>query len=79
MKKKVISDTLDVDICALKQKAINRGMGYGKSLLSYAERKAGHEGCQNLTWECLAWNKRSQRFYQDFGAEVDAEWIKYRK
>ena len=52
-----------------------RGMGFGKSLLSYLARLAVERGCGRLEWVVLDWNESSIKFYESIGARSMKEWV----
>ncbi|MBA7575556.1 hypothetical protein ES708_17386 [subsurface metagenome] len=52
-----------------------RGMGFGKSLLSYLAKLAVERNCGRLEWAVLDWNEPSIKFYESIGARPMNEWI----
>ncbi len=52
-----------------------RGMGFGKALLTYLARLAVEKDCGRLEWAVLDWNEPSIEFYKSLGANVMDEWL----
>ena len=52
-----------------------RGMGFGKSLLTYLAKIAVERNCGRLEWAVLDWNEPSIRFYESLGARIMKEWL----
>ncbi|WP_199241704.1 GNAT family N-acetyltransferase [Desulfosporosinus sp. Sb-LF] len=55
-----------------------RGMGIGKTMLSFLAKLAVDRKCGRLEWWCLDWNKPSIQFYKQLGAVPMDEWTVYR-
>lgn len=55
-----------------------RGMGMGKSILSFLAKLAIERNCGRLEWWCLDWNEPSIKFYKQMGAAPMDEWTVYR-
>lgn len=55
-----------------------RGLGLGKSLLSFLAKLAVERDCGRLEWSCLNWNEPSIAFYKSMGAHPMDEWTVYR-
>lgn len=52
-----------------------RGLGYGKTLLTYLAKLAMERECGRLEWAVLDWNEPSIEFYKSLGATLLNEWI----
>lgn len=52
-----------------------RGKGIGKQLFEAVIKEAREEGCRQLHWQVLDWNKPAIDFYKKFNSEFDAEWV----
>ena len=52
-----------------------RGMGFGKSLLTFLAKLAVERNCGRLEWAVLDWNEPSIKFYESLGAKLLKEWI----
>ena len=52
-----------------------RGMGFGKALLTYLARLAVEKDCGRLEWAVLDWNESSIEFYKSLGANIMEEWL----
>lgn len=52
----------------------HRGLGFGKSLLSYIARLAVDMKCTRVEWSVLDWNEPSIQFYRSIGARPMDEW-----
>ena len=52
-----------------------RGLGFGKALLTYLARLAVDNDCGRLEWAVLDWNEPSIEFYKSLGAKSMNEWI----
>jgi len=52
-----------------------RGMGFGKALLTYLARLAVEKDCGRLEWAVLDWNEPSIEFYKSLGANIMDEWL----
>ncbi len=52
-----------------------RGMGFGKALLTYLARLAVEKDCGRLEWAVLDWNEPSIKFYKSLGANTMDEWL----
>lgn len=52
-----------------------RGMGFGKALLTYLARLAVEKDCGRLEWAVLDWNEPSIEFYKSLGASILDEWL----
>lgn len=55
-----------------------RGLGMGKSMLSFLASLAKERDCGRLEWSCLDWNEPSIKFYKKMGAIPMDEWTVYR-
>ncbi len=55
-----------------------RGLGLGKSLLSFLAKLAVERDCGRLEWSCLNWNEPSIAFYYSMGANAMDKWTVYR-
>jgi len=55
-----------------------RGSGAGKQLLRHLAQLAVQQGCGRFEWSVLDWNQPAIDFYQSFGAQPQAEWVRYR-
>jgi GNAT superfamily N-acetyltransferase len=56
----------------------HRGLGIGRTLLTYLARLAVERGCGRLEWSVLDWNKEAISFYERLGARANSEWTTYR-
>jgi len=52
-----------------------RGRGAGKALMVALARAAVKQGCQQMEWIVLNWNKPSIQFYERLGARLDKTWV----
>jgi GNAT superfamily N-acetyltransferase len=52
-----------------------RGHGAGKALMVALARAAVREGCTQMEWIVLDWNKPSIEFYGRLGARLDRTWL----
>ena len=52
-----------------------RGLGFGKALLTYLARLAVEKDCGRLEWAVLDWNEPSIEFYKSLGANIMDEWL----
>ncbi len=52
-----------------------RGRGIGKLLFERTMLKALHDGCSGMVWQVLDWNEAAIKFYGNYGARLDGEWI----
>ncbi|MFT5512680.1 MAG: GNAT superfamily N-acetyltransferase [Bacteroidia bacterium] len=52
-----------------------RGQGIGKRLFSKTLQKAKDEKCRKMNWQVLDWNTPAIKFYEDFDATMDPEWL----
>lgn len=52
-----------------------RGGGVGRLLFNRLIVEAREKGLQGITWQVLEWNQPAIRFYENYGAAFDAEWI----
>lgn len=52
-----------------------RGKGIGKQLFDITLQKALDEGCSGLMWQVLDWNEPAIKFYGNYGARLDGEWV----
>jgi len=55
-----------------------RGMGLGKTILSFLAKLAVDRDCGRLEWWCLDWNESSIQFYKQMGAVPMDDWTVYR-
>lgn len=51
-----------------------RSLGIGKSLFTKVVDKAKSEGCRQMKWQVLDWNKGAVKFYEKAGANIDKTW-----
>ncbi|MGI6414141.1 MAG: GNAT family N-acetyltransferase [Thermoguttaceae bacterium] len=51
-----------------------RGLGVGKTMLSYLANLALERDCGRLEWSVLGWNQPALKFYNSIGAEPMSEW-----
>ena len=51
-----------------------RGMGYGKQMLSALARLAVERDCGRFEWSVLDWNENAINFYKGVGADVMPDW-----
>lgn len=54
-----------------------RGNGIGKALFEWVIQKAQKENCQRMSWQVLNWNKPAIRFYENYDAHIDDEWLNF--
>lgn len=52
-----------------------RGSGLGKKLLDATIVEARATQCTGVMWQVLDWNEPAIKFYERYGARLDAEWI----
>jgi GNAT superfamily N-acetyltransferase len=52
-----------------------RGSGLGKKLLDSTIAEARATQCTGVMWQVLDWNEPAIKFYESYGARLDAEWI----
>jgi len=52
-----------------------RGAGAGTALMKALARAAVKEGCNQMEWIVLGWNKPAIRFYARLGARLDRTWV----
>ena len=52
-----------------------RGQGIGKALFTKTIEKAKDDGCRKMNWQVLDWNTPAIKFYEDFDATLDPEWL----
>ena len=52
-----------------------RGAGAGTALMKALARVAVREGCNQMEWIVLGWNKPAIRFYNRLGARLDRTWV----
>ena len=52
-----------------------RGSGLGKMLLNATVAEARATQCTGVMWQVLDWNEPAIKFYESYGARLDAEWI----
>lgn len=52
-----------------------RGYGLGKKLLDATIAEARDTQCTGVMWQVLDWNEPAIKFYESYGARLDAEWI----
>lgn len=52
-----------------------RGQGIGKKLFAETLQKAKDENCRKMNWQVLDWNTPAIKFYEDFDATMDPEWL----
>ena len=55
-------------------KQSQRGMGYGKQMLSALARLAVERDCGRFEWSVLDWNENAINFYKGVGADVMPDW-----
>lgn len=55
-----------------------RGLGIGKTILSFLAKLCIERNCGRLEWACLDWNEPSIKFYKKMGAIPMDEWTVYR-
>ena len=55
-----------------------RGLGIGKSLLTYLAKIAAERNCGRIEWAVLDWNEPSIKFYKNLGAKPMDEWTVFR-
>lgn len=55
-----------------------RGMGIGKTMLTYLAKLAVDRECGRMEWVCLDWNEPALQFYKQLGAIPLDEWITFR-
>jgi GNAT superfamily N-acetyltransferase len=55
-------------------KQSERGMGYGKQMLSALARLALERDCGRFEWSVLDWNENAINFYKGVGADVMPDW-----
>jgi len=55
-----------------------RGLGIGKSLLTYLAKIASERNCGRIEWAVLDWNEPSIQFYKKLGAKPMDEWTVFR-
>ncbi len=56
----------------------HRGMGIGKTILSYLATLAAERDCGRLEWCVLDWNINALNFYNDLGVQAMDEWTVFR-
>ena len=52
-----------------------RGQGIGKKLFDETLRLSRHRQYAGMYWQVLDWNEPAIKFYQQYGATFDAEWL----
>lgn len=52
-----------------------RGKGIGKMLMEQLVVEAREKKLNGIVWQVLEWNEPAIRFYKNFNASFDAEWI----
>lgn len=52
-----------------------RGKNIGFQLLKKIVETAQNEGCKQVTWQVLDWNKIAIDFYKSLGADFDKSWV----
>lgn len=52
-----------------------RGKGTGKAMMKELARIAVREGCDQMEWLVLSWNRPSIKFYERLGARLDKSWV----
>lgn len=55
-----------------------RKLGLGRMILKTLAQIALEHECGRFEWSVLDWNEPSIRFYENLGAESQAEWVRYR-
>lgn len=55
-----------------------RGLGVGRTLLSFLARIARQRGCSRMEWSVLDWNAPAIDFYRTLGAEAMGDWTVFR-
>jgi GNAT superfamily N-acetyltransferase len=53
----------------------HRGKGIGKALFQKTLDKARELRCRKMNWQVLDWNTPAIKFYEDFDATLDPEWL----
>jgi GNAT superfamily N-acetyltransferase len=56
----------------------HRGLGFGKSILTYLAKLALERDCGRIEWSVLDWNINALNFYNDLGASAMDGWTVYR-
>lgn len=56
----------------------HRGLGFGKSILTYLAKLAVERDCGRIEWSVLDWNINALNFYNDLGASAMDGWTVYR-
>jgi GNAT superfamily N-acetyltransferase len=56
----------------------HRGLGYGKSILTYLAKLAVERDCGRIEWSVLDWNINALNFYNDLGASAMDGWTSFR-
>ncbi|MFZ9718863.1 MAG: GNAT family N-acetyltransferase [Chitinophagaceae bacterium] len=52
-----------------------RGKGIGKMLMEQLIEEAREKKLNGIVWQVIEWNEPAIRFYKNFNASFDAEWI----
>ncbi len=55
-----------------------RGLGVGRTLLSFLARTARQRGWSRMEWSVLDWNTPAIDFYRTLGAEAMGDWMVFR-
>lgn len=53
----------------------HRGKGAGKRLFDATIKAAAEMDAKLMVWQVLDWNEPAIKFYEQYGAELDGEWI----
>jgi GNAT superfamily N-acetyltransferase len=53
----------------------HRGKGIGKKLLDTIILEAKKINAKQMHWQVLDWNEPAIKFYEQFGATIEAEWL----
>lgn len=52
-----------------------RGLGIGKKLFDAVVKEAKHARVRRMGWQVLSWNEKAIKFYEQYEAELSAEWL----
>lgn len=52
-----------------------RGRGVGKLLFDRLIAEAAEKGFKGMVWQVLDWNEPAIKFYQKYGAAIEAGWL----
>lgn len=53
----------------------HRGKGIGKAMFEKTIQKAKEAKCRKMSWQVLDWNTPAIKFYEDFDATLDPDWL----